>query len=162
MILSAGAINSSKVLMLPGTRPRKELEKYDIQVIRNISVGRNLQDHAITSGFMIGLNFTSRNENISMIEEDIFNYRMAHGGPLSEIGTLSSCGFTQTFYEHEKGIPDIQFVYLGASREDFLNDPAESLDMNVNPLSYYNAIYVLPLLLSLKRRGFITERNDLL
>ncbi|KAK1117192.1 hypothetical protein K0M31_016889 [Melipona bicolor] len=93
MILSAGAINSQKILMLPGTGPRKELEKYDIQVIRIISVERNLQDHAATSGFVIGLNFISTNENISMIEEDISNYRIAYGGPLFETGTLSSLWF---------------------------------------------------------------------
>ncbi|KAK9294320.1 hypothetical protein QLX08_011026 [Tetragonisca angustula] len=155
VILSAGSINSPKILMLSGIGPREELEKYGIQVISNLSVGRNLQDHVTTTGLVIELNFTSTNRNISMVEEDISYYTKTHKGPLSATGVLTSCTFTQTTYQHENGIPDIQFLFVGSSREDFLNDPAESFDTHVTPVSYYNAIYILPLLLSPKSRGFL-------
>ena len=155
VILSAGSINSPKILMLSGIGPSEELEKYGIQVISNLSVGRNLQDHVTTDGLVIALNFTSTNENISMIAEDISYYRETHRGPLSATGTLTTCVFTQTTYQHKKGVPDIQFLFRGVSREDFLNDREESFDINVNPASYYNAIPISPLLLSPKSRGFI-------
>ncbi|CAD1471731.1 unnamed protein product, partial [Heterotrigona itama] len=40
-------------------------------------------------------------------------------------------------------------------RDDILNDPEGSFEILVNPVSYYNAVYILPLLLSPKSRGFI-------
>lgn len=155
VILSAGSINSPKILMLSGIGPREELEKYGIQVISNLSVGRNLQDHVTMNGLVIALNFTSTNENISMKEDDISYYKKTHRGLLSATGTLTSCAFTQTSYQQEKGVPDIQFLFQGGDQEDFLNDPAVSFVTNVNPLSYYNTIYILPILLSPKSRGFI-------
>ena len=155
VILSAGAINSPKILMLSGIGPGEELEKYGIEVISNLSVGRNLQDHVLTTGFVIGLNFTSTYENISLMVDDLSYYRKTHRGPLSATGSLISCVFTQTSYQHEKGVPDIQFLFRGASREDFLNDPVEAYDMNVSPLSYYNSINIIPILLSPESRGFI-------
>ena len=46
VILSAGAIDSPKLLLLSGIGPRKELEKQNIAVIQNIpGIGKNLQDH---------------------------------------------------------------------------------------------------------------------
>ncbi|KAK9299911.1 hypothetical protein QLX08_007215 [Tetragonisca angustula] len=155
VILSAGAINSPKILMLSGIGPAEELEKHGIQVISNLSVGRNLQDHVMTTGFVIGLNFTSTYENISMMEENLSYYSETHRGSLSGTGTVTSCAFAQTTYQHGNGVPDVQFLFLGSSREDFLNAPAVSFDVNVTPISYYNAIYILPILLSPKSRGFI-------
>ncbi|KAF3430179.1 hypothetical protein E2986_07371 [Frieseomelitta varia] len=152
VILSAGSINSPKILMLSGIGPGEELEKYGIEVISNLSVGRNLQDHVITNGVVFALNFTSTNKNITMMVKDISYYSETHRGPLS--GTLTSCAFTQTSYEHEDGVPDMQFLFLSASREDFLTD-SQGYDDSVNPSSYYNAIYILPVLLSPKSRGFI-------
>ena len=155
VILSAGSINSPKILMLSGIGPREELEKYGIQVISNLSVGRNFQDHVGFYGLVSATNFTSTSESISMEEEDISSYVKTHRGPLSAIGTTSVSVFLQTTYQHETGVPDIQTIYIGTSREDFLNNPEESPEIDVEPLSYYNAIYILPLLLSPKSKGFI-------
>ena len=46
VILSAGAVDSPKLLLLSGIGPRKELEKQNIPVIHDIpGIGKNLQDH---------------------------------------------------------------------------------------------------------------------
>lgn len=46
VILSAGALDSPKLLLLSGIGPKEELAKYDIPVIQNLpSVGKNLRDH---------------------------------------------------------------------------------------------------------------------
>ena len=46
MILSAGALDSPKLLLLSGIGPKEELAKHDISVIHNLpGIGRNLRDH---------------------------------------------------------------------------------------------------------------------
>ncbi|KAF3430175.1 hypothetical protein E2986_07627 [Frieseomelitta varia] len=161
VIVSAGAINSPKILMLSGIGPREELKKHGIQVIRNLSVGRNLMDHPTMSSVVININSTATYENLSMMEEDVSNYRMTHGGPLSEIGTLSACAFVRTSYEHEEGVPDIEFLFRGTIREDFLNDPVNSYDENIVPFCYYDAINIVPNLLAPRSRGnILLNRSD--
>jgi choline dehydrogenase len=46
VIVSSGAINSPKLLMLSGIGPAQHLKQYDIKVVVNLpGVGQNLQDH---------------------------------------------------------------------------------------------------------------------
>lgn len=47
VVLSAGAINSAKILLQSGIGPRKQLIKHNIDIVENLPVGRNLQDHVI-------------------------------------------------------------------------------------------------------------------
>ncbi|KAK1137755.1 hypothetical protein K0M31_002249 [Melipona bicolor] len=112
--------------MLSGVGPREELEKYGIHVISNLSVGRNVQNHVGMYGLVTAINFTSTNENICM-EKDVSSYEKTHRGLLSAI----------------------------ANHKDFLNNPDEFFDAAVEPLSYYNATSIVPVLLLPKSRGFI-------
>jgi choline dehydrogenase len=45
IVLSAGAIGSAHLLLLSGIGPREELERLGIEVIADLPVGQNLQDH---------------------------------------------------------------------------------------------------------------------
>ena len=46
VILSAGALDSPKLLLLSGIGSKDELAKYDIAVVRNLpGIGQNLRDH---------------------------------------------------------------------------------------------------------------------
>ena len=141
--------------MLSGIGPREELKKHGIKVISDLSVGKNLQDHVSFFGLIISLNSTSTNKNISKKEEDIFYYKKTYRGPLSGIGSTSCSVFLQTTFQQINGVPDIEMLFLGSNTEDILNDAGESFEIDVEPFSYYNAIDIVPLLLSPKSRGFI-------
>ncbi|XP_076748535.1 glucose dehydrogenase [FAD, quinone]-like [Xylocopa sonorina] len=156
VILSAGVINSPKILMLSGIGPTNELTKHGIEVIADLPVGRNLQDHVTMSGLVIALNATSTAKDNEMKKDDIFYYKKVRRGPLSATGGLSCAVFLRTIFEHKRGLPDIQYAFDGSNQMDFLKDPAEFEETSVEPLSYYDAINVRPILLSPRSRGFLT------
>ena len=86
--------------------PREELENYGIQVINNLSVGRNLQDYVGTYGLIIALNFSSTSKNISTRKE-IFCLVRKHIGDLYLQFTFTVSAFLQTMFQYESGVPDI-------------------------------------------------------
>ncbi|XP_049878383.1 ecdysone oxidase-like [Pectinophora gossypiella] len=48
VIVSAGSIDSPKLLMLSGIGPKEELQSLGIEVLSDLPVGKNLHDHAIS------------------------------------------------------------------------------------------------------------------
>jgi choline dehydrogenase len=57
VILSAGAIDTPKLLMLSGIGPRKHLESFGIPVVKDApGVGNNLQEHVTTSAVVFKVN----------------------------------------------------------------------------------------------------------
>lgn len=54
VIVSAGALNTPKLLMLSGVGPKSELEKFGIDIKADLPVGQNLQDHVFSIIFITG------------------------------------------------------------------------------------------------------------
>jgi len=53
VILSTGAINTPRILMISGVGPEKELKKHGIPVVQKLEgVGQNFQDHILLGGCM--------------------------------------------------------------------------------------------------------------
>lgn len=156
VIVSGGAINSPKLLMLSGIGPKYHLKSLNIPVLADLNVGSNLQDHVTSDALTLSLsNKTATAVSDQQLIEEIhkhFGQEPPKLGPLSTTGTLHITAFMSTNYEN---VPNIQFHFDGRNVRDFYTDPTTYLATNIFPLSFYDGLAVRPLLLTPKSRGFI-------
>jgi choline dehydrogenase len=143
VILSAGAINSPQLLMLSGIGPKDTLEKLKIKVHVDLKVGKNLQNHAGTTGVQYLFNDGCEGD----INRDNISYVHARRGPLSATGPLQVVAFTDS---RNASYPDIQYHILP------LVKPHSSIVPGNNIMCYYNKIAFLSVVLRPTSRGYIT------
>ncbi|XP_060865669.1 glucose dehydrogenase [FAD, quinone]-like isoform X2 [Metopolophium dirhodum] len=155
VILSAGSLNSPKILMLSGVGPKKHLDKMKIKVVKNLAVGRNLQDHVTSDGVVIRVKKTATDKPLKEKKEDAVLYKKKRKGPLAATGPLQCGVFLQTKYEDTLDLPDINYAFDNANEKDWIIDPANATKFGMSPVSYYEAINVRPILLKPKSRGYI-------
>ncbi|XP_075157070.1 glucose dehydrogenase [FAD, quinone]-like [Haematobia irritans] len=105
-ILSAGVIDSPKILQLSGVGPKQDLEALNIPVQHDLPVGNNLQDHS--AGFIMIRIPTARRDPKAQLD-DIYDYVIHQQGPLSSIGTTSLLSFIQTNGTSNPLYPNLQF-----------------------------------------------------
>lgn len=109
VILSAGAINTPKILQLSGIGPESVLKPLNIHVTKVLPVGRNLQDHVAT-----GLDLVLFNKSVSIDAFDMINpinafeYFFNGRGPLTTPG-CEAVGFVSSINQTE---PDLQYTVL--------------------------------------------------
>ncbi|KAJ9586301.1 hypothetical protein L9F63_020064, partial [Diploptera punctata] len=112
VIVSAGAINSPQILSLSGIGPREFLEPLGIQVIQDLSVGYNLQDHTSAGGVYFTLTDTAQVPNLNQRMDHLLQYIRDGTGPLSSTGVLQVNAFGRSQYARAMGdYPDLQFVF---------------------------------------------------
>uniref|UniRef100_A0A1B6EWM9 Glucose-methanol-choline oxidoreductase N-terminal domain-containing protein n=1 Tax=Cuerna arida TaxID=1464854 RepID=A0A1B6EWM9_9HEMI len=104
VIVSAGAINSPQLLMLSGIGPKEHLENLGIEVIQDLPVGENLQDHLLMAGLLFSYNYT---RDIKPLTDYMYEFLTTNSSRLSSIGTLGYAPFINT-RDHSSTIPDIQ------------------------------------------------------
>ncbi|KAJ8931346.1 hypothetical protein NQ314_015755 [Rhamnusium bicolor] len=167
VVLSAGTINTPQLLMISGIGPKTHLESLDINVISNLPVGENLQDHAMFGGL-----YTKINQNAikptapNIILDEIYKYFMYRVGSFSQIMITNMVGFINT--RNDSDFPNLQVIHvLNLLNEQYLlpeimrkfgytGKVAQRL-LDVNKESAM--LTLLPILLNPKSRGRILLRN---
>lgn len=160
VLLSAGALNSPKLLMLSGIGPKYHLETLNIHVLQDSKVGYNLMDHVTTDALIITLsNKTSTLISGDQLLTEVYDYYNQHptikNGPLSTTSVLNSVAFYKSEFSQDEEAPDIQFHFDGRNVQEFYADPVTYMSTNVLPLAFYNGLAARPLLLYPRSRGVI-------
>lgn len=114
VILSAGSIETPKILMLSGIGVKQHLAEHGISCITDLPVGRNLQDHLILPLFLkTNINtFITPNEFNSYL----LQYILSKTGPFTNIGITDFMGFINTNNVSDR--PDVQFHHTYFTTDD--------------------------------------------
>lgn len=112
VILSSGAINSPKILMLSGIGPKEHLQQMGIPVISDLRVGDNLQEH-----YLSGVSFTVNHSiGVDLLVETnplhIYDYFLYKNNSLTN-NLIEGMAFIKTKYaDSSDDWPDIQVLML--------------------------------------------------
>lgn len=155
VIICAGVIDSPKLLMLSGIGPKEHLEEINIQVVQDLPVGENLQDHVSFNGMVIALpekvrTMASHGEILKELY-DYFEQDDIKTGPFSYGGALTTMAFVKT--NPNLPTPDIAYDFGGILKRDFYQDVIGYLNSAVLPNSFYDALIVKVMPLTTKSIG---------
>ncbi|KAH8394416.1 hypothetical protein KR222_005015 [Zaprionus bogoriensis] len=164
VILSAGSLNSPKLLMLSGIGPAEHLQEHGIPVIADLPVGNNMQDHVGLGGltFVIDAPLTvtrSRFQTLPVAMEYILRER----GPMTNTGVEGVAFLNTKFQDPAEDWPDIQFHFIPSSINSDGGDQIRKV-LNLRD-GFFNTVYkpllhsetwsILPLLLRPRSTGFV-------
>ena len=119
VILSAGSVGSTKILLLSGIGPREHLTAVKIPVKKDLPVGKNLQDH-IMMPYPILLEDVPLDSGVSLTEpyveslSSVLQYNLLGTGPLSSSGAEAHAFFHSGYEEKGTTAPDIQLILLSS------------------------------------------------
>lgn len=86
LIISAGSINTPKLLMSSGIGPSEELLQLNIDIVADLPVGKNLQDHPMVPLVLkLNTNYTIRTD-VWRTNDSIMQYVLDGQGPLTTHG----------------------------------------------------------------------------
>ena len=166
VIVSGGAINSPQILMLSGLGPKDHLRDKGIDVIQDLKVGENLQDHLCFVGSVFTLK-PDNSENYNDVSDNMYEYRTQRRGFYSTI-TASFSGFIRSNYSFDSR-PDLQFIYIlfPSNEPKAWQSVADSYGFTeelINPLQnkcqFEDVLFIAPTLLHPKSVGRILLKSS--
>jgi choline dehydrogenase-like flavoprotein len=112
VILSAGTVNSPQVLMLSGIGPKEHLQEFGINVIKDLKVGENLQDHFLFPGSLFNIRKSDKFQSspLSFLDAS-YKYLTRRTGLLATHYGSTVSGFIKTKFSPNDR-PDIQIFYI--------------------------------------------------
>lgn len=115
VLLSAGTIDSAKLLMLSGIGPKEHLQELGIEVIKDSKVGYNMYEHI---GFL-GLTFLI-DKPVSLLQSKLFNphvlweYAFKRSSYIAIPGGAEALAFIRSKYAPSEK-PDIELLFISGS-----------------------------------------------
>lgn len=168
VIVSAGAINTPKLLMLSGIGPKKEMKRLGIPLLSNLRVGYNLMDHITIGGliFTIDKPYSLTTEKILNNRTALTDYLFYHQGPIAIAGGCEALAFYDLKNPGDpNGHPELELLFQGGS---IVSDPLLRRNFGIKE-SLYNQLYkpienkdswmVWPMLMLPKSKGRIILAN---
>jgi len=137
VILSAGAIESAHVLMISGIGPEEHLRMMGFRRLKDLPVGKNLQDHPMIALEYWMDHFSEPPETLTRAvtqSSDAWMEWVLHGkGPWS-VGAIEAMAFinSQDLEEKNENVPDLQLMFSGqiTSQDAYDEMNIESLAVN--------------------------------
>lgn len=121
VVLSAGPVESPKLLLRSGVGPAKLLDSLFVPaVVKNDRVGANLRAHPVFMGLVF--KFETEPLRSYSISEMVFEYLTKRTGPLATIGLCSFTGFVDV---DGNGVPDVQISNHYYSPDDSVIMPSQ-------------------------------------
>lgn len=166
VILSAGTINSPKLLMLSGIGRRDDLEKLKIQVVKDLAVGDNLQDHCVGIYGMQYNRSLAQSQTPRDLQDSLDMYLRTRSGTLAGIGALDLLGFTNTENRFSP-YPNIQYHFMAQQKRmigyreilDSMGYRDDFIQQFLMANSQAQTLQVLVTLLNPKSRGSVRLRS---
>ncbi|CAL7939275.1 unnamed protein product [Xylocopa violacea] len=177
VILSAGTLNSPQLLMLSGIGPRDHLESLNVEVIEDLPVGYNLQDHVSMSAltFLVNESVTIVEPRVASNLANTVDYFVKGTGPLTVPGGAEALAFIDTrrssrtnHDEYNDRSPDIELVLgissltgdTSGSYRGLLGLTDEFYRQVFSGYEGLDAFSIVPVLLRPKSRGRVALRSS--
>jgi choline dehydrogenase len=143
--------------MLSGIGPRSTLSAAGIDVIEELPVGQNLQDHVSCIGLEAKLG--DKQQTLSSNQKvvtDFLEYTRNHKGPFSGAGSFEASGYINSRHaDPTTDFPDIQYFL---PTQTVFNTSSSEVRVNT-PFSEYNRIMFQPVVMLEKSIGYVTIKN---
>jgi choline dehydrogenase len=152
VIISAGAFESPKLLLLSGIGPKSELKEIGIEVKKDLpGVGKNLHDHLFFPVSSLCSKPISNNHYLPIHRQAIetIKYLFTKSGPLS-IGPLEAVAFFKSSVDIPT--PDIQFQFTPTNPG--IDKVSDMYDLN--SFTYRDGYTILPTQVRPKSRGHVS------
>ena len=171
VILSAGAINSPQLLMLSGIGPKRQLQQFNIPLLKDApGVGKNLMDHICYWGLQFSVN-----QSVTIVSADLLkptnpaigDYLKYNKGPLTIIGSVEAVAWLNVDNKTAREIaPDMELIFAGSSVGSDILSPSilgitgTNYETSFSQLKNQQSYMIAPALLAPKSRGRVLLRSN--
>ncbi|XP_019541412.3 glucose dehydrogenase [FAD, quinone] isoform X2 [Aedes albopictus] len=111
VIISAGAVNTPQILMLSGIGPKPLLQSVGVEVVADLPVGENLQDHLVIPLYFQINKSTAKAVTLQDLANSYRQYILHRDGFLASHDVTSAMGFVNTVNFTDE-YPDAQLHFF--------------------------------------------------